>query len=160
MLLACLGQPQAHRQQKPDWSLAPGEDDDDLQLHAVPFLRCSEHASSSMQSSNLEQQGTTPPRCMNTQQQAARTSQRSIKKPCLSGRRVPGTPLSRPGQAPNLPEPPLNNGPSTPSIGTCPMSDMNMPDRLPSDRNMSDMHHEHLVTAMHGYKKGTCPEAV
>ena len=76
------------------WSLAPGEDHDDLQLHAVPLLRCSEHASSSMQSSNLEQQGRTPPRCMNTQQQVAGTSQRSIKRPCLSGRRVPGTSLS------------------------------------------------------------------
>ena len=114
------------------WSLAPGEDHDDLQLHAVPLLRCSEHASSSMQSSNLKQQGRTPPRCMNIQQQVAGTSQRSIKKPCLSGRRVPGTSLSRIMSGRNLPEPPLNK---VLTVSHNPMSDMWPKDSV--NRNMS-----------------------
>ena len=76
-------------------SIAPGEHTDDTVHHAVPYLRCSEHASISMHRSSLAEQQKAPPRCPKTQQHVVNpNSPRDPMCHDMTGRRVPGTQLS------------------------------------------------------------------
>ena len=148
------------------WSLAPGEAHDDPELHAVPYLRCSEHASASMQSKSIQQQETASPRCMNLTQQAAGTSQRGPSRSCLPGRRVPGTSLVSimsgrrisgisPSTVINARHNPMSDtcrhafvNRTMPSMTALITGNRNMPgmkDCAQGNRNMSDMKHEYSL---------------
>ena len=120
-------------------SLAPGDDAQTHPLHAVPTLRCSEHASTSMQSSRPEQWETSSPRCINIQKQTARPSRRCESRLYLSGMRVPRTLLSIDMYAPKA---------TMSDMWPYDCSDRNMPGmkaHLQCHRDMPGMRHEHLV---------------
>ena len=152
-------------------SLAPGDDLQTHPLHAVPTLRCSEHASTSMPSSKPERWETSP-RCINIQKQIARPSRRCETKLYLSGMRVPGTSLSNIMTGRRVPGTLLSIAMHAPQATTSDMCshdclDRNMPGmkaHLQCHRDMPGMRHEHSlfgICSHVGYNKSrrlaTCP---
>ena len=71
-------------------SIAPGEHIDDTVHHAVPYLRCSEHASNSTHRSSLAEQKKAPPRCPINQQHVVNHSPRDPMCHDMTGRRQAG----------------------------------------------------------------------
>ena len=155
-------------------SIAPGEHTDDTVYHAVPYLRCSEHASISMHRSSLAEQKKAPPRCPMTQQHVVDHSPRDPMCHDMAGRRVPGTQLSdiMPGRHFSLAS--MSDMCQSDRVSR-EMSDIEigfqlyrtmpgMEDNSRSSRHMSDMQPMHLsscICSHVGYKKHsrsvTCP---
>ena len=153
-------------------SLAPGDDLQTHPRHAVPTLRCFEHASTSMQSSKPEWWETSSPRCSNIQKQSVRPSRRCETKLRLSGMKVPGTSLSNIMTGRRVPGTLLSIATHAPQATTSDMCsyaclDRNMPGmkaHLMCHRDMPGMRHKHslfCICSHVGYNKSsrlaTCP---